>query len=515
MAYPGEKVILDGSEILTHWRNCRSSGEAGGNRSWREIYFTDIPGNVNRININLFQDDSLLAIAQYPEAKDPFYDENTGEWLQTPDMPGNYTAGSLTDPVQLSGKNFTGLEGSYFKVVAGNNEVYIRKIIKHSPEISQIVFDPLPDEIKIIPGKNRYAISNHPLLINKPGKYYLEETTRRVYIWPFDTGSVQTSVTATVRDKAFSIRDQSHIVIEGFRIRRYSGKNISGTNSGHVIIRNCVIEQGIIERDGGIGPSVDMYRCTNCIIEACLIRNNKHARGIIFNDGAYNAVSKCVFRRTGGTAVDLYRERNSGLLENNLKDCNGQHANGLTCYLGCRNILIRGNVVINCNNGLTYQEIDSMMVVNNIFHGGNRTAPTACWNAGNSSNVSFIHNTLTGSGARNESVHTQQGHIRNLVIKNNILDGMSFKENADVSHNLYLGRTGNQHPASEGDILWSVQPDELFNDPANDDFRLRAGVKAIDAGTDLKVSHDLYNQTRPYGMKPDIGHHEWWPVRKK
>jgi len=514
MAFPGEKVVLDGSEILTGWSKPVGLRESLGNPDWNNIYYTNAPEKVNRVSINLFQGESSLTLAQYPEAKDPFYDEKTGEWITTPDTPGSYTSKSLTDPVHLSGKKFTDLTGGYFKVVAGNNFVYIQKITAHDPNLSQITFEPILDEIRIIPGKNRYIISNHPVLVDKPGKYYFDETNRRVYIWPYDEKTIHSTITATVRDKAFYFRGIKHVIIDGFVIRRYFGKNISGTDSDHITIRNCTIEQGIIQNDGGAGPSIDMYRCTYCAVEGCTIRNNKHARGIIFNNGSYNKVSGCVMRRTGGTVVDLYREKNSSLLNNNLRDCNGQHANGLTCYLACRNILISGNVVINCNNGLTYQEIDSMMVVNNIFHGGDRTAPTACWNASNSTNVSFIHNTLIGSGSRHEAVHTQNGRIKNLVIRNNILDGMSVKEGAEVSHNLYLSQSKNQHPLSDSDIYFPIDPDQLFTDPVRDDYRLRAGVKAIDAGVKLEVRSDLYGNPRPYRKRSDIGHHEWRPGDK-
>ncbi len=514
-AYPGEKVILNGSEFLTGWVNCISAREVKGNPNWQHIFYAKVPENVNRININLFQGDSILTIAQFPEAKDPFYDEETSEWYPTPTESEAYTYTTLTDPLHLSRMQTENLEGSFIKIVAGNNEVYIRRIINYSSLQQKITFEPMPASIKLVPGKNRYAISNHPGLIDKPGKYYFDEELRRIYIWPYDEGSINNNITVTVRQKAFSFSGINHLIIDGFIIKRYYGKNISGNSSNDVTIKHLTMEQGIIENDGGVGPSIDMNKCTFCSVDSCIIRYNKHSRGIIFNNGSYNTVSHCTITRIGGTGVDLYREKNSQLLYNTLMDCNGQHANGLTCYLGCRNILIKGNIVLNCNTGLTYQEIDSLMVVNNIFHGGNSSSPTACWNASNSSHITFYHNTLIGSGSRHEGIYSQNGHIRQLVVKNNILDGMSRKEGADVSHNLNLFSSVNMHPLSNGDIILTSGIEQLFIDPAKYDFRLKAGSKAIDAGIDLPVMDDLYGNLRPYGTGADIGHHEWVPDTKK
>jgi len=53
-------------------------------------------------------------------------------------------------------------------------------------------------------------------------------------------------------------------------------------------------------------------------------------------------------------------------------------------------------------------------------------------------------------------------------------------------------------------------PADLFVDPANRDYRLKAGSRAIDAGAALAaVTTDLVGTTRPQGSTHDIGCFEW------
>ena len=514
-AYPGEKVLMDGSEPLTGWTKCSTAEEVSGNPEWKNIWVTTAPEFANRININLIQGDSILTVAQMPEAIDPFYDENTREWFLTSTDSGAYTRGSITDKINLKGMEDDFLKNAFVKIVSGNNEVYVRKITGYAAALNRITFEPLPDGIRMRPGHNRYAISNHPRLIDKPGKYFFDESSRKVYIWPYDASSVNTSITASVRKDAFVFKEINFLTIEGFSIRRYYGTNINGNSSNNIIIKNCNFYEGIIEKDGGAGPTINLYRCNSSVVDGCSLRNNKHNRGIIFNDGSDNTIINCTIRRIGGTGVDFYYQKNSKILYNDLRDCNGQHANGLTCYLPSKNILIEGNIVINCNVGLTYYDVDSMMVVNNIIHGGDKSQATACWNGGRTKNIFFYHNTLIGSGPVHDAIYSQAGNIKNLVVKNNILDGMATKAEAIVSNNLYIAFSGKQHPAGPSDIVALNKENEIFMDYSLRNFLPKPGALSLDAGIDLQVNKDLTRKKRPYGKNPDIGPYEWRGITKK
>jgi len=75
-------VILDGSKPLAGWKRCEAPARIKGNINWRNIYYTEIPPNSNRININLFQDEKRLSIAQHPRPLDAFYDKSVDDYIR-------------------------------------------------------------------------------------------------------------------------------------------------------------------------------------------------------------------------------------------------------------------------------------------------------------------------------------------------------------------------------------------------------------------------------------------------
>jgi hypothetical protein len=76
-------------------------------------------------------------------------------------------------------------------------------------------------------------------------------------------------------------------------------------------------------------------------------------------------------------------------------------------------------------------------------------------------------------------------------------------------HNLYFlgGASTIGDPLGPGEII----ADPLFVDMTNDDFRLKKGSPAIDAGTQLDYSRDYDGRIVPSGAAPDIGAFEYHP----
>jgi len=292
-------------------------------------------------------------------------------------------------------------------------------------------------------------------------------------------------------------------MIDGFIIQKYFGVSIKLEKCSNIQIKNCEIRDGIIKEDGGIGPSIYVIESQNCIVDSCFIHNNKHMRGIIFADGFNNLISNSKFTHTGGTAIDYYGESNSSLIGNYLYDCIGQHANGLTCYLGCKNILIKNNKVINCNVGLTFYDIDSLQIVNNIFHGGDKLWASACWDGKSSSNVVFYNNILIGSGKRKEGFFSL-GSLPNLVMKNNIMDG-NVHIGKNISNNLYIALAkGQQIESEKGALFLENGESQIFINPDVYDYHLKTGSPAISNGIDVNINYDIENNIRSK-EKVDIG----------
>ncbi|MEN8191706.1 MAG: right-handed parallel beta-helix repeat-containing protein [Bacteroidota bacterium] len=507
---PGDKVILDGSIILTGWEKCKSLQHAQRNPNWENIYWINAPKGSNRLSLNLFQNDLRLFVAQMPEAINPFYDENTTEWIKSSTEKNSYTHSSIIDKENLTQAENDFWNGAYAKIVSGNNEVFIQKIVSYSASENQITFEPLnADTVELEPGKDVYAISNHLSLVDKPGEIYFDEVRRKIFIIPFDTTSVNKSITASTKQYAFKVKDKSNIIIDGFVIQKYFGVSIDLKNCSNIQIRNCEIRDGIIKEDGGIGPSIYAKKASYCIVDSCFIHHNKHVRGIIFSDGHHNIIINSRFTHTGGTAIDYYGESNSSLIGNYLYDCIGQHANGLTCYLGCKNILIQNNIVINSNIGLTFYDIDGLKVVNNIFHGVDKYPPAACWEQNNNTsttNVFFYNNILIGSGKRHIGLFSLST-LPSLTMKNNIMDGNVFA-NENISHNLYTALAEGQDKSEVGAIYLLNGESQIFVNHEKYNYKLKKNSPAIDTGTDVNIDYDMEGKSRPTGKAIDIGPYE-------
>ena len=89
------RAILDGSEIVTGWKRCRSAAECGGNPNWKNIYWAHAPKLFSAMTAGVDQDGRLLYPAQYPNPKDPFWSDDRGSFLP---LRSGITKTSITDP---------------------------------------------------------------------------------------------------------------------------------------------------------------------------------------------------------------------------------------------------------------------------------------------------------------------------------------------------------------------------------------------------------------------------------
>jgi len=224
--------------------------------------------------------------------------------------------------------------------------------------------------------------------------------------------------------------------------------------------------------------------------------------------------------KTGATAIRYYETKDSSIIGNTVLDSNGGHANGITAYLNCSNILIEGNTVINSNVALTFQEIDGINVINNLFVGsrsetsGTRSfdySALAIWTY-TARNVKILNNTLL-SDYQNT---LQIGGADNIEIRNNVISGFGDfpSTGAIISNNLHTKFCWNQK-TYPGDIF---NPDRsamnlanIFVNPSANDYHLKSGSIAIDAGVNLPglVDVDIEGRSRPQGSAWDIGAYEF------
>ena len=418
----------------------------------------------------------------------------------------------FSDPAnlnRLSGKQSGWFDGMTFAFHGGNNHILYLPVKGFNPDTGTLTLGTLNDaQYK----QTAYCLFNSVRLIDRPGEYSVEPLPdpdmSRVFLLPPAVKDGQpVDVAASVRSTGFALESASHITVQGFVLRRQSGTALSAKGpAAGIIFRDC--EATLVR-----GTVVSAGRIDDILIERCYVHDNPgHSKGIVLHTCTRAVTRDCRMVRNTSTAIDYYVCSDGHVTGNTVLENRGSHANGLTFYVGCKNILVERNIVAKGNCALTFQEGENLIFRNNLFDGNGQTTVVGIWNAPPLKNVQFLNNTIVrGNSASDYQVglFSNSRKIEGLVVQNNIIDGL-FSD-YDVfrpgmfRNNLYT-RTGRDQAKGLLGTNERVETDlkKIFVDPDNGDFRLCEGSPAIGAGTDAGITEDITGRPRPSGQF-DIG----------
>ncbi|MBN2583759.1 MAG: right-handed parallel beta-helix repeat-containing protein [Planctomycetes bacterium] len=511
------QAIVDGSEQLTGWTPCTSAADCGSNPNWQHIYWTYAPAAVtNAGTSNLYEGDQMCWMAQDPNQPDPFFMDEIDNFYPVP--PANVTTTSLVDHDRLTQDDASYWDGAYVMVWTTPNVVRYRKILSFVPAEDKITFEatgePYDDRDTL------YSIYNSIHLIDQSGEYYFDETaqgngTYKVYLWPHTTDDPNAAdIRVSVRSIGFDLYGgRSYVTIQGFEIRNFSGEELHD-GIGIRILSWSVPNNTIIVRDNHIRHvrhhpergygAVYLYNGQNCTIEDNVVEEMPVNMGFLV--GGSNIVTRNNTLRKCGSQTIWYMGVTGGEISGNeVRDGRGTHANGISVYQGCSNILVHGNRVFNSNIPFTFNDSTYVTLTYNIFHAAGTSSACVSWGG---VNHAYIYNNLMLDAASNVGLALYSPDGDDFVVKNNIMAGFTSSAAWDVSHNLYTGKIWDQGDLREGEIL-QTDVDQIFVDYDNDDFHLRAGSPAIDAGVNVGLTQDHDGNPVFTGAAPDMGAFEY------
>ncbi len=514
------RAIIDGSERLTGWQPCASADEAGGNSNWQHIYRTRIPAGVSILAANLYDGEQMLWAAQDPNPGDPFHYDSLSSF-----RPVSHTAvtrTTLTDATYFTQSDPADWNGSVLLLWGLPNVVRALPVTQYDPAAHTVTFADTGQNSLYDDRTVYYAMINHLRLLDTPGEFVIgsqvdQDGMRQIWLWPLagETAVAERPITYSVRRKGIELNGKSHLIIQGFQIEKHtSGKGEYGagiavrttTGGSGIVIRDNLLtrnrsleKQGVIRMYGG---------CSNITIEDNIIENNPVNAGSIvtFDDSIYRNNR---LARNGGTAIDFYGCRRSQMVGNVVTNHKGVHANGLTLYLGCEDVLVAYNSVYDGYCALTIQDSRNLTIAYNILHTSLDTYTIGDW--GRCDGLFYYNNVMVNSYRK---AVFQASSTVNTILRNNIVDGSLMGSGPHISHNIYTSLGWNQNATygwtpGEGDQIISDKS-LIFVDHQQRDFRLIATSPAIDAGIAIAgLNRDHAATSVPQGNAVDVGAFEF------
>ncbi len=518
------RAILDGSEPLAGWKPCASPEDAGGRADFQNLFFTEVeassPFLLNLHELTPDGTDEFLWIAQDPNPKQPFFPDRTDSFYEV--TRENLTSESVTAPEVFTSKDPNHFQGASAYVCCNPNVTRRMEILSYDPAASRITFEDLGASALYADGRKQYyAIVNSVHAIDQPGDFAVglpgANGKRRVVLHPRNSKDLDDRISHSVRKQGFFLGKQSHVAIDGFVIRKFAGEDNTGGggiatatrgvgSKGNYLISNNLITHNYSGGKGHGGVYLD--DTVDAVVENNEITWNASLRAIFVTGGDRIIIRKNRVANVGRTAVVMYTGKRSQILDNHISQIYGTHANALTLYVACENVLVAGNVITDATTPITFQDSGHLYFINNITDGIGKyknvnewpNTKRGPWTVGP---VVFLNNTFVNADAHS-SLSLGKDPEKEYVIVNNILDGLSLSDKGAKitrSHNMYTGLNNFQADRygwalGEGESD-AVDPSALFVNPEERNFRLLPSAPAVGKGADVSAHY-------PRDVFPDI-----------
>jgi hypothetical protein len=469
------RAILDMGDPLTGWKS------EGGN-----LWSVPWPlANATPEGLQLYQGDSLVYVAQLPTPTNPEQPTNTS--LDNMYVADNMTTTTITAPAVfntiLAGVKLIGQ--ARLRIWHADNRITVRTVVAYDAGTGTVTLDsaisPYPSA-----GNWRFSVFNHPACLVQPAQFYKDEATGRLIVRGYDNADLTTEdMSIAVRGNAVAMQNRSHITVQGFEITKVAGGcAINNKRSGSAepvgnIIRNnyihdvrCSDEAAIYQQNG-----------RRCVIRDNRVVRNRGGRGIFMTGARNSLVLNNEVALNSGTSISGYATTDCAFIGNRVERTTGVHTNGMSFYLGNRNLRVMFNTVRESTGGpaMTVQNAHNCtFAFNTLLH--NFGNPLAHWmdstNASpDTGNHIYANNVVLVSNESSQAWLYQGGrdtqHRVGTMHINNVSDG--FVGSGETGNpfllrtkNVYLAWNSNNPSrdsiASTGDIEAMSQRGALFTD---------------------------------------------------
>jgi parallel beta-helix repeat protein len=290
------------------------------------------------------------------------------------------------------------------------------------------------------------------------------------------------------------VRVTDRITVENNHVHNSTATGIFTAFSNHVVIQNNETdhngEHGIYQSNSSVYPIINGNRT-----------HDNASSGIHMNGD--------ISEQPGNGLVEFATVENNVIWNNGLSGGSGINCDGVDSSLFRNNLLYNNHA-----SGISLYAIDGAHGSSNnqVFNNTIVMAPNSRYviNIPHDSGKAPVGNVI-----KNNILYTPDSNHGSVLIASKTVSGFQSDYNVVVSH--FSDNGGNslltlKQWQALGNDLHSIvaTPAQLFVDPANNNYALKAGSLAIDAGVSLsQVPTDILGVTRPQGLAFDIGAYEF------
>lgn len=318
------------------------------------------------------------------------------------------------------------------------------------------------------------------------------------------------------RNDGINIEFANYIVIDGFTV-----KNMTGNGNGIRLVEsdNCTVKNNRCDNNAERGIFtgftddiiIENNICTNSVDEHGIYVSNSSDRPIIRFNECYGNNNIGIHLNGDLSAGE------DGIIHDAQIYGNTIHDNNLAAGInldGVKDPVIYNNLIYNNHSaqGIAFFQGDGAVVTSGAkIHNNTIIVPSdGRWGIlledGANVNTEIYNNIILNDHAWRGCISVES--ISGLKSNFNILnDKMSNTGDGST-----IGLEEWQALGLDLNSLLADDPNVIFEDPSNDNYRLKTGSQGIDSGTDLVssiVTVDIENGLRPAGLAYDIGAYEY------
>lgn len=549
MSYPGETPVISGSEIITGWVRCNAidadiiGPTLGVNNSpvWKvtiqrsAIQSSALGGanlRENGVQVALVSDRASIGFS-------PLVQSDNRDFH----IPDSFTTNGEGDVDTITSTIFGGYSEAQLQrcvlVGYGSPNVVFHSAITNASGNTITLAAPYPPQGGTETSFN--LVNALPALV--AGRWgYVDHGNGEVtlYLYPNSEDNITDGIEIGARAIGIDVRSAPWVTIDGFVIEGQGGGTVtqssgiisnSAINFNGLTIQNCVIRRTMnFTSQGGYG-AIYLRQASQTVIDGCNFQDvyGQYGIGISASSGVSggNRISNCEALRVEKSPWRLYGQNTTLLAYCNATDCAlSAHANKANTYEQNRRVTFWGLKFSSVDTEyfpgyVTWQEASTFTLgMSLIPTGADGRSVTNQQNGTEPPDNASTHYIVNVCAPVSAAATPSYGSIvatgsispaadETTRVYNSVASGISLGSSGifEGSHNVFIDSLGNVSP---GAFDLTFTPDEVFVDPAEEDFALAAESKLIGAGgkdledwlLELEAQHGGFDLHRDVNKTP-------------